>query len=675
MYFKPVKGACMERNQVIIIPVYKPSLELIDFIEEIHKSGFKKIIVVNDGSGSEYKKVFENVVKKGCCLVEHEVNAGKGTALKTGFKLALKLYGETVSCITADSDGQHRVYDIVKVAEAMCANPNTLILGSRDFKTKNVPIKSLVGNKISAIIFRLSTGIKCNDTQTGLRGIPQNILRFALEVEGSRYEYEYNFLQEASAKFPIISVPIATVYINNNSSSHFRCVRDALRIYSRLIKFVASSVVGSVVDISLFYLFTVVLPLGTFASISIATVLARIISGAVNFILNRKMVFASSDKTLQQSLKYTALFFAIMAASAVGTATLSSLLQSSIISKIIIDGGLFLFSYKMQKNWVFKNNISKQTASRVWKISATAFFVFYVGFSLLNRFIIPQNVVALEINSTASQEQITPEDNSSQSMPSSESAEQENVPVDPVVTQNSYESDTVDITISTIREYDTDIYIAEVKIEDSDLLQSGLAYGSFGNNLKQTTSEIAQANDAILAINGDFYGFRDTGYVMRNGQLYRDVAMSDGNDDLVIYNDGSMDVINESNITATELANQGAEQIYSFGPGLISDGEILVDENSQVDREDPSNPRTAIGMIAPNHYIFLVADGRTTQSEGLSLVEIATVLSSYGCVEGYNLDGGGSATMVFMGEVVNNPTTNGKSFKERSVSDIVYIAQ
>ncbi len=207
------------------------------------------------------------------------------------------------------------------------------------------------------------------------------------------------------------------------------------------------------------------------------------------------------------------------------------------------------------------------------------------------------------------------------------------------------------------------------------MLQSGLAYGSFGNNLKQTTSEIAQANDAILAINGDFYGFRDTGYVMRNGQLYREIGMSDGNEDLVVFEDGSMDVIEETEVTAAKLAELGAQQIYSFGPGLISDGNIIVDENSQVDREDPSNPRTAIGMIAPNHYIFLVADGRTTQSEGLSLEEIAMVLSSYGCVEGYNLDGGGSATMVFMGEVINNPTTNGRSFKERSVSDIVYIAE
>ncbi len=664
----------MERTQVMIIPAYKPSPELVGFIEELQENEFSKIIVINDGSTSEYEKVFDDVKKTGCHLIKHNINKGKGIALKTGFESAVQLYGEQVNCITADADGQHKVFDIVKVSETMRCHPDALILGSRDFRAENVPVKNYLGNKISAFLFRLSTGVKCDDTQTGLRGIPSNMIRFALGVEGSRYEYEYNFLQEASAKFSIVSIPIETVYINNNSSSHFRCFHDALRIYKRLIKFIASSAVGSLVDITFFYLISIALPFGTFGSISIASILARMISGCVNFILNKKLVFRSSDRTLQQSLRYITLFFVIMAASAIGTAVLSTVLQSPVISKIIIDGGLFLFSYKMQKNWVFKNNISPKMASRVWRISATVFFIVYIGFALLNRFIIPQNVVALESDSI-SQEQVLSESEAVKDPSISESEEQVETPSEPVITQNSYISDNVNITISTIREYDTDIYIAEVQITESDSLQSGLAYGAFGNNLKQTTSEIAQTNNAILAINGDFYGFRDIGYVMRNGQLYREVGMSGGNEDLVIFEDGTMDIIEEANISAAELAEQGAQQIYSFGPGLISDGDIIVDENSQVAKEDPSNPRTAIGMIAPDHYIFLVADGRTTQSDGLSLIEIATVLSSYGCVEGYNLDGGGSATMVFMGEVVNNPTTNGKSFKERSVSDIVYITE
>ncbi len=316
-----------------------------------------------------------------------------------------------------------------------------------------------------------------------------------------------------------------------------------------------------------------------------------------------------------------------------------------------------------------QKNKSWKIASRVWKISATAFFVLYLGFALLNRFVIPQNVVALETSKTTAQ------DLSGSQLNNDISSKQDTELAEPIVTQNSYKSDNIDVVISTERLYDTDIYIAEIKISDSSLLKTGLAYGSFGNNLKQTTSEILQDNGGIIGINGDFYGFRDTGYVMRNGQLYREVGMDGGNQDLVIFEDGSFDVINETEISATELEDMGAMQIFSFGPGLISDGEIIVDENSKVEREDESNPRTAIGMIEPNHYIMLVADGRTEQSDGLSIEEIANVLDSYGCVEAYNLDGGGSATMVFMGEVVNNPTTNGKSFKERSVSDIVYIGE
>ncbi len=258
---------------------------------------------------------------------------------------------------------------------------------------------------------------------------------------------------------------------------------------------------------------------------------------------------------------------------------------------------------------------------------------------------------------------------------SSQSAEDDVYYSEPVITETSYTSNDIEITIDTIRQFDTDIYIAEIIVDDSSLLMTGLAENSFGTNVKEKTSVIAAENNAILAINGDYYGFRDYGYVMRNGYLYREVGMSDGNEDLVIFQDGDMEIIQEFDVTAAELAEQGAVQIFSFGPGLISDGEIIVDENSQVDREDPSNPRTAIAMIAPNHYIFMVADGRTSQSEGLSLEEMAIVLSSYDCEVAYNLDGGGSATMVFMGEVVNNPTTNGRDISERSVSDIVYIGE
>ncbi len=311
-------------------------------------------------------------------------------------------------------------------------------------------------------------------------------------------------------------------------------------------------------------------------------------------------------------------------------------------------------------------------ASKIWKVCATLFLTAYVAFTLLNRFVMPQNIVLME-NADTSVSSSAPSEPSNATEATSEQATE--TIQSPIITDTSYTSENIQITLETIRQYNTDIYIAEIIVSDSSFLKTGLAENSFGTNVKEKTSVIAEEHNAILAINGDYYGFRDSGYVMRNGYLYRDIQADNGNDDLVIYQDGSWEIIEEQNISAQELAEMGAMQIFSFGPGLIADGNILVDENSQVDREDPSNPRTAVGMIDSGHYIFMVADGRTEENEGLSLQEMAEVLDAYDCDVAYNLDGGGSSTMVFMGEVVNNPTTNGRDVQERSVSDIVYIGE
>jgi exopolysaccharide biosynthesis protein len=181
---------------------------------------------------------------------------------------------------------------------------------------------------------------------------------------------------------------------------------------------------------------------------------------------------------------------------------------------------------------------------------------------------------------------------------------------------------------------------------------------------------MADSVDAILAINGDYYGAQRSGYVIRNGVLYRDT--SSGSEDLVVYQDGSFGIVNESEITAQELINEGAWNVLCFGPALVTDGGIAVDENDEVGRAMASNPRTAIGVMDDLHYVFIVADGRTSENDGLSLYELAELMQSLGCTTAYNLDGGGSSSMVFLGEVINNPV-NGRKSSERSVSDIVYI--
>lgn len=241
-----------------------------------------------------------------------------------------------------------------------------------------------------------------------------------------------------------------------------------------------------------------------------------------------------------------------------------------------------------------------------------------------------------------------------------------------IITDNSYKDSKIEIEIKTEREKNTTYYVADIIIKDSSLLKTAFANNTFGRNIKEITSKIAEENNAILAINGDFYGFRDSGYVLRNGKLYRSTT-NNNNEDLVIDKNGDFKIIKENEVDITQLENEGVLQVFSFGPALVENGESSVDEDDEVGKAMVNNPRTAIGQIDNLHYIMIVSDGRTNESEGFTLKELSEILINKGCVTAYNLDGGGSSTMVFNGKVVNKPTTNGKSIKEREVSDIVYI--
>jgi exopolysaccharide biosynthesis protein len=239
----------------------------------------------------------------------------------------------------------------------------------------------------------------------------------------------------------------------------------------------------------------------------------------------------------------------------------------------------------------------------------------------------------------------------------------------PVVTDSSYESAGISIRIDFLREYDTNIYVADIRLSDATALKTAFAYGQFGRNIKQTTSEMAEDNAAILAINGDFYGFSNDGAVVRNGVFYREGKDADA---LVVGSDGMMRCMNEAELADADI--DSAWQIWSFGPPLIESGGIVVDEGDEVSgRSSPSNPRTAIGQAGALHYVMLVSDGRTEENAGLSLTQLAEVMKEYGCETAYNLDGGGSSCMVFRGKVLNEPTTGKRKTGEREVSDIVYI--
>ncbi len=239
-------------------------------------------------------------------------------------------------------------------------------------------------------------------------------------------------------------------------------------------------------------------------------------------------------------------------------------------------------------------------------------------------------------------------------------------------TDKSYSDENISITITEYRQNDTTIYVADVKLSSAEYLKTALANNSYGKNITAKTSETAKNSNAILAINGDYYGAREKGYVLRNGVLYRETP-TENQEDLVIYENGSFDIINENAISAKQLLNGGAEQVLSFGPALVQDGTVAVTEDEEVGKAMSSNPRTAIGIIDELHYVLVVSDGRTNESDGLSLRQLAEFMTELNVTTAYNLDGGGSSTMYFNGEVINNPTTSGRSIKERSVSDIVYI--
>ncbi len=242
------------------------------------------------------------------------------------------------------------------------------------------------------------------------------------------------------------------------------------------------------------------------------------------------------------------------------------------------------------------------------------------------------------------------------------------------VTDSSYKDDNISVNLSETTVNNTQVYVADITLSSSDYLKTAFAQNAYGTNVTAKTSVTAADNNAILAVNGDYYGANSTGYVIRNGVVYRDTVREDSsNGDLAIYKDGSFKVIYEDQISAEQLVNDGVVNLLAFGPALVENGEIAVDTNTEVGQAMVSNPRTAIGIIDENHYIIVVSDGRTSESEGLSLYQLAEVMKSYGAKTAYNLDGGGSSTLYFNGQVINKPTTGGNKISERAVSDIVYI--
>lgn len=350
----------------VIIPAYKPDDKMLVTLNELVEAGFSDILVVNDGSGKEFDEIFAAVKKiPQCTLLEHEVNKGKGAAMKTAFEYFLANTEDRKCVVTADADGQHLTKDIIATAMA-AKEQEKVVLGVRDFSDPNVPSRSKMGNKITCTVFRLFFGMKIQDTQTGLRAFPRKYLEDMLSAKGDRYEYETNMLFLINRKnIPMGEVQIETVYIEENKSSHFRVVRDSMRIYALILKYLLSSVGSAIVDELAFFLlkyctFLCIIPIPlTFT----AAILARVISSLVNFFVNAKVVFGEKAGA-KSFVRYYILAAVQIAISAAVVFLIEKVLHIeapvlSTLIKAVVDTILFFFSFRIQHKWVF-NDKKKQ---------------------------------------------------------------------------------------------------------------------------------------------------------------------------------------------------------------------------------------------------------------------------------------------------------------------------
>ena len=352
------------RNAVILIPSLEPDNRLPSYIRKLSENGFGHIVVVDDGSSDSYQHIFTEVEStERATVLHHDVNRGKGVALKTGYQYILQHLSDAETIITADADGQHTVPDCIRLAEEARKGEKALYLGSRDFTLPNIPPKSRSGNRITSAVFKLLYGQYLPDTQTGLRAFRREELPFMISVEGERFEYEMKVLIACSrAGIKMIPVCIDTIYENENEGTHFHPIRDSIRIYrvilGSFIKFMASSLVCVALDQGIFNLLNLVV----FANgekknasiILLCTITARVISATVNFLLNRNVVFGSRGNTGKAFSRYVVLAAIIMLLSAGGTWLLGLTGMSSTAAKLIVDTLLYFVSYRFQQQWVFK---------------------------------------------------------------------------------------------------------------------------------------------------------------------------------------------------------------------------------------------------------------------------------------------------------------------------------
>lgn len=339
---------------ILLIPAYEPGEQLIELIKKIQKidNCQVNILIVDDGSGNKYHKIFSEAEKLGCKVLTHSINKGKGRALKTGFTYLLKI-NNTEDIVCADCDGQHLPADIINVAQQVKEHRNCIVLGSRKF-IGAVPLRSRFGNTVTRKIFSFLTGMKIYDTQSGLRGYSADMLPWLCNVSGERFEYEMNMLLEAyRSGYGIYEIEIDTVYHHNNESSHFHTIKDSLRVYRPILKFCGTSIISGILD------FVLVLLLGsTSQNLLFSVVTARACSSLFNYVLNKNFVFAHDRKpAITYSLTK---YYSVVVVVLLCNYTLIHIFNKNLgiplfYAKLMTEAILFMFSYWSQQVFVFKS--------------------------------------------------------------------------------------------------------------------------------------------------------------------------------------------------------------------------------------------------------------------------------------------------------------------------------
>ena len=681
----------MSNNIYVIIPSLNPDEKLKKTVSGMLEAGFERIIIVNDGSDKEHIDNFPHS-SENITVIHRRQNHGKGAALKVAFRHILRNCPDAAGVVTVDGDGQHSPSDAAACAEALAGIGKGAVLGCRDFSGEDVPRRSRMGNHMTSWVFKVLCGMKISDTQTGLRAFPVSLLPLLLSVKGDRFEYETNMLLKfRQCGVEIREVPIETVYIEENATSHFRPIQDSLRIYRFILVYILSSAVSFIADLSVFYLVLKLLGgvLGKWAELG-ATAAARAISSIINYNINRTKVFNADSKSRGKLWRYYALAIPQMFVSAGLVTLISHSLKAApflaTVIKLIVDTVIFFVNYRIQQTWVFaehgenkgtnKKAREKLTAGTVIKrsllsvgtalamalvfvISAALMICYGPSKSLRNMTVI----MAKEASATKWIPTLF--------LPSSTVdkiiADSEKVNVD-VIEAGDYSKTNADEWEDAIDGMKL-IYLNESKFKGYLLLVRDPKRVSVGVSSENYASaaagarifDIAQKYNCTAAINGGEFadaggqgtGAKPMGLTYSGGKnvwndgLKRSFFGFDKNDKLVC----------REGITKAEADKLGIRDAVSF-----QTGNVLIQQNGDdiklfhADNDTGTAQRTAIGQRADGTVILLVTDGRSVDSIGATRNDVIDIMVSYGAVNAGMLDGGSSAMMYYRNYFDKYPT-------------------